>query len=222
MEKAVTESIESLSRYVSARLALTGLSVRRALFSPVVWALFVLWTSGVWFLAVAFLLHGLAGGVGEFMGRPWLGYTLIGVIAVPGVALLVFGTLRRHAKETRRLKSEIVQARNDLACVFRGLDPVVWSRAHPWQSTGAAALGGFLVAGMITPCGAKDGSDRPRAGEGAMRTPIDDLKRIAVSEAAAVGRHVLEGALTPIVIDFLRESRLGEALGVKRGQVDKA
>ncbi len=142
------------------------------------WCLAVLVAGSIILIAVTFLFYGAANGLGEALGeKVWLGYLVSG-----GGALLLSAVViklndfqrERKSQKLKRLSEEI------------GKD---WIQEHPWESTGYAALAGFVAAGTLTPRPSKEVIEKKHP------------KPLLLSTAA----EILKGALTPFVTDLINE-----------------
>lgn len=202
--------------YVSARVDLAKLSARRALLGVANWALAVLLASGLCLTAIVFLFYGVAEGLGQWLQRPWLGYLVTGASLLLLLAITVMVVARQRRSESKRLRKEADQATENFKEAMKTLAPLEWTREHPWTSTGAAAAAGFVVAGAVT--ASQPGTSRFRPGAGDVHEPAKAVPpnepSFILSALVSTTMSILKGALTPIVMDFVKELHLSEIFGV--------
>lgn len=215
METKPSQAFELLGRYLSARIDLIGLFGRNLFFGVAVGALIVVLIGGIGLTAVVFLFYGAAEGVGHYVGDRWLGYLAMGGILTLFVVSAILLTMRGRKTAADRLKAEAKRTSDDLARMLRTIDPAAWTREHPWQSTGTAAVAGFVVAGGLkSPSPPSSPPPSSLREEKAEKKEKETEPSILLSALATATVHVVQNALTPILSEALRESKLGEILGV--------
>lgn len=112
--------------------------MRLLLSNMVLRILAVVLTAGVFFISISFLMYGAATGLETvFVAQPWLGWVITGGVFILGMILF----LKIHFSKTKNPSSDFLKISNDV---------MEWVQKYPYQSTGAAAAAGFIVAGKET------------------------------------------------------------------------
>lgn len=87
--------------------------------------------AGVFFIAVSFLMYGAAIGLETvFVNKPWLGWVITGAFFLLGSTLF----FKIYFSKIKKVP-------------FNGMNITEWARKYPYQSTGVAAVAGFIIAG---------------------------------------------------------------------------
>jgi len=89
--KQLAEAFEYASYYLTAKADEAKLSARRAVLRAQIVIVCVLSAAGLIVAGVTLLFSGLAGGLGELFGRPWLGQLVSGALLVLLIALAMWG-----------------------------------------------------------------------------------------------------------------------------------
>ena len=93
-------------------------------------------------IAIAFLMYGIAVGIGEFLGgRSWLGFIVMGATILLGQYLfskiIIF---RRKRSAVKKIGKQTE---------FTRIDIITLTQQYPFYSTATAAVVGFMMAGGI-------------------------------------------------------------------------
>jgi hypothetical protein len=107
--------------------------------------------AGIFLISLAFLMYGAATGLETvFVKQPWLSWVVTGGCFLLGPVLFFtvrFSKGKQVPSELPALSATLMQKILDAT---DGIDIREWTRKHPYQSTGAAAAAGFVVAGKGT------------------------------------------------------------------------
>ena len=120
--KQLAEAFEYASHYLVAKADEAKSSARSAMLRAQMVIVGVLTVAGLIVAGVTLLFIGLAGGLGEAFGKPWLGQLVSGLILILVVALAIWGRtvwLRNYfLKRTQeRYEQRHRQTRNDRTVV---------------------------------------------------------------------------------------------------------
>ena len=89
--KQLAEAFEYASDYLTTRADETKRSARRVVLHTQLVIVGVLAAAGLIVAGVTLVFIGLAGGLGEAFGKPWLGQLVSGLILILVVALAIWG-----------------------------------------------------------------------------------------------------------------------------------
>src|SRR5438876_6426503 len=89
--KQLAELFDYASYYLAAKADEAKLSARRAVLHIELLIIGLLAAAGLVVAALSLVFIGLAGGLGEALGRPWLGQLLAGLLLVALIGLAMWG-----------------------------------------------------------------------------------------------------------------------------------
>ncbi len=99
-------------------------------------AIILVVTAWVILVAISFVMVGAVTGLtAVFATQPWIGWVVAGsgFLLTAGIFLkLFFG----------RIETKVAQKKNEIKETF---DLSAWTRSHPFQATGTAAVAGFIA-----------------------------------------------------------------------------
>lgn len=108
----------------------------------------VILAAGILLISVSFLMYGIVSGLETvFVVRPWLAWVITGGVFL--LSTLLF--FKIHFSKTKKIPSNLSNIPQSflqkIIDATQGVDIREWTRKHPYESTGAAAAAGFIVAG---------------------------------------------------------------------------
>lgn len=116
--KQVQEHMREAAAYavhlLAAKADATRLQVRRMVVMAALGMLGLFVGAGLLIAAAVLVLQGAAGGLGEWMARPWLGELIVGLVVLSLAALAVFvGLARMRASSFRATKEKYEQRKQE-------------------------------------------------------------------------------------------------------------
>jgi hypothetical protein len=208
------------SSYANAQVEQIKASAQVSLMGLVSEVLSVFWGGMAFIVAVAFLMYGIAIGLNTVLGGGvWIGFVLTGGGLVLGrvvVKKIAFAQCRkkqqRLTRQTQAAKFAFQKTGELLKqTITDSMDVKKLTQEHPFYSTGAAAIGGFVLASGMT---AQNFNEQPQQenegqqSEGASPATKDAsaLKLAFATMLATVAEDVLRQAVVPAVKKHLTKS----------------